>query len=134
MREALPWWIFVIIGGLVSVVYLQTSVADYFHLPLGDAAVGADFPKWLPYVVFAVAFVPGAIVFGLAGWFLIRPVNWGLSIVFRGFNTVFDKITAAYGWTVGHSLADRALDAAVVRRIALRHVLVDGARADGIYS
>ena len=45
VREALPWWIFVIIGGLVSVVYLQTPVADYFHLPLGDAAVGAHFPE-----------------------------------------------------------------------------------------
>jgi multidrug efflux pump len=104
VREALPWWIFVIIGGIVSVIYLKAPVADYFHLPLGDAAVGASFPKWLPYVVFAVAFLPGAIVFGIAGWFLIRPVNWGLSIVFRGFNTVFDKITGAYGWTIGHAL------------------------------
>ena len=31
-------------------------------------------------------------------------MNWGLSIVFRGFNTVFDKITGGYGWTIGHSL------------------------------
>ena len=45
VREALPWWIFVIIGGIVSVIYLKLPVADYFHLPLGDAAVGAAIPS-----------------------------------------------------------------------------------------
>ncbi len=104
VREALPWWIFILIGGVFSSIYLKPMVADYFHLPLGDAAANAEFPAWLPYLVFLVAFLPGAIVFGVAGWFIIRPVNWGLSIIFRGFNTLFDKITAAYGWTVGHSL------------------------------
>ncbi|HTQ37849.1 MAG TPA: efflux RND transporter permease subunit, partial [Pirellulales bacterium] len=104
MREALPWWIFILIGGLVSVSYLKPMVADYFHLPLGDAAIDAEYPATLPYIVFAVAFLPGAVMGGVLGWLLIRPVNFVLGKIFRGFNVVFDKITAVYGWTIGRSL------------------------------
>ena len=38
------------------------------------------------------------------GWFLIRPVNAVLGWFFRGFNRLFDGVTAAYGWTVGKLL------------------------------
>ncbi len=61
-REALPWWIFILIGGLVSVSLLKPMVAGYFNLPLGDAAIDAVYPGYLPYLVFAVAFLPGAVV------------------------------------------------------------------------
>ena len=89
VREALPWWIFVIIGGLVSRrCILKPMVADYFHLPLGDAAVGAELPEVVAVCGVRRGILAWApIVFGIAGWFIIRPVNWGLSIVFRGFNT-----------------------------------------------
>ena len=36
-------------------------------------------------------FLPGAIVGGVVGWFIIRPVNWVLGDFFRGFNWVFDR-------------------------------------------
>jgi multidrug efflux pump len=104
IREALPWWIFILIGGLISVEFLKPMVANYFHLPLGDAAMDAEYPGYLPYLVFAIAFLPGAIGGGILGWLLIRPVNFVLSKIFRGFNVVFDKITAGYGWTIGHAL------------------------------
>ncbi len=103
-REALPWWIFILIGGLVSVSLLKPMVAGYFNLPLGDAAIDAAYPGYLPYLVFAVAFLPGAVAGGILGWFIIRPVNYVLGKVFRGFNVIFDKITIGYGWTIGHGL------------------------------
>jgi multidrug efflux pump len=104
MREALPWWIFILIGGLVSVSLLTPIVAQYFNLPLGDAATDAEYPGYLPYLVFTIAFLPGALAGGVLGWFLIHPVNFVLGKIFRGFNVIFDKITAAYGWTIGHAL------------------------------
>ncbi len=73
-------------------------------MPLGDAAIDAVYPGYLPYLVFAVAFLPGALAGGILGWFLIHPVNYVLGKIFRGFNVIFDKITIGYGWTIGHGL------------------------------
>src|SRR5260370_36751505 len=52
----------------------------------------------------AFLFLPGAIIGGVFGWFLIRPINWLLGMIFRGFNWVFDRLTAVYGQTVGWSI------------------------------
>ena len=57
--------------------------------------------KWLYW---GVAFTPGLLVGLVVGWFLIDPVNAVLRSIFRGFNRLFDGITAAYGWTVGKLL------------------------------
>ncbi len=38
------------------------------------------------------------------GWFFIRPVNFVLGGLFRGFNWGFDQMTGVYGWTVGRGL------------------------------
>jgi multidrug efflux pump len=103
VREALPWWIFALLG-FVSVAYLTPELANYFDLPLGDSAVDADYPKWLPAAVFAIAFLPGAVLGLILGWFIVHPVNYVLGIIFRDFNVVFDKITEAYGWTIGRML------------------------------
>ena len=35
---------------------------------------------------------------------IIRPVNAVLGWLFRGFNRLFDRMTAVYGWTIGKSL------------------------------
>ena len=45
----------------------------------------------------------------MIGWFLIRPVNALLGWFFGGFNRVFDKITAQYGWAVGKLLRVSAI-------------------------
>ena len=37
----------------------------------------------------------------LIGWFIIRPVNAVLGWLFRGFNRLFDRMTAVYGRMVG---------------------------------
>jgi len=96
-REALPWWIFGVLGGLLTawfaprMLLLVPGVAP----PSGEAA--SDWELWL---VWCIDFVPGALVGGLLGWFMIGPVNRLLGWIFRGFNRLFDAVTAIYGRTV----------------------------------
>src|SRR5436190_1515564 len=75
-REALPWWIFGVAGGLFTAWLLP-------HLLAGKVDLNAFFgvrlgitPKWLFWATSAVYFTPGALVGGLLGWFIIRPVNF----------------------------------------------------------
>ncbi len=88
-KEALPWWIFGILGGLLSVWLAQMFLAGRF--PGLRATWSVDL---------LVAFLPGALLGGLAGWFVIRPVNVALGWFFRIFNRAFDRLTAFYGATV----------------------------------
>ena len=94
-REALPWWIFAILGGALALQFVPASFEARLGLADEEAA------RWLTRAIF---FVPGAIVGGVFGWFLIRPVNAVLSWIFRGFNRFFDRLTEGYGWVVGNSL------------------------------
>ena len=94
-REALPWWIFAILGGALALHVVPASFEARLGLADEEAA------RWLTRAIF---FVPGAIVGGVFGWFLIRPVNAVLSWIFRGFNRFFDRLTEGYGWMVGNSL------------------------------
>ena len=48
-------------------------------------------------LIVLVAFIPGALVGGLAGWLIIRPVNVALGWFFGIFNRTFDRLTAYYG-------------------------------------
>ena len=105
-REALPWWIFGLLGGILS----------YYLLPklLGYWAFGGRWPR--PSAALrrcdrllgvagsaaaTICFLPGALLGGVAGWFVIRPVNAVLGLLFRGFNRGFDAMTAVYGRAVG---------------------------------
>ncbi len=104
-REALPWWIFGVLGGLLT-VWLGPQ---FFPDPLGLAAryveeAGADAPGWVWWADRTVYFLPGALLGGVAGWLLIGPVNRGLGAFFRGFNRLFDLGTAVYGRAVGKLL------------------------------
>src|SRR5262249_3321054 len=66
---------------------------------------GSEVPGWVAWTaVTTVAFLPGALLGGLLGWVLIRPVNVVLGWLFRGFNRGFDRMTALYGWAVGRTL------------------------------
>src|SRR5436305_14254719 len=58
-------------------------------------------PKWLFWAVTAAYFTPGALIGGLAGWFIIGPVNAVLGWLFRGFNYYFDRMSSMYAWSVG---------------------------------
>jgi multidrug efflux pump len=96
-KEALPWWIFGIVGGLATTWLAPRVLAGN----LGPPAEAGSLDKWLYW---GATFAPGLVVGLLVGWFLIGPVNAVLGWIFRGFNRVFDVITAAYGWTIGKLL------------------------------
>jgi multidrug efflux pump len=100
-KEALPWWIFGIVGGLLTVWLAPRFLAGHLGLPAAPAEGASSLQKWLYW---SVTFSPGLLGGLVAGWFLIRPVNAVLGWIFGGFNRLFDGITAAYGWTVGKLL------------------------------
>jgi multidrug efflux pump len=118
-KEALPWWFFGLLGGALTVWFgpeLWQAVGK------GDAGLFSDWlgslvkdlgqwPEsgWLFWTWTALASVPGALVGGLVGWLLIRPVNAALGGLFRGFNHLFDQATAAYGWALGKAMHLSAL-------------------------
>ena len=105
-REALPWWIFGLVAGVLSVLYGPELLANVVRLPptlVGDD--GNALPGWFPwFAVTAIYFTPGALVGGILGWIIIRPVNAILGWLFRGFNSAFDWMTAFYGAAVGRML------------------------------
>jgi hydrophobe/amphiphile efflux-1 (HAE1) family protein len=86
-HEALPWWIFAVIGGVLSLTLLAPRLAPQLGLSAGEARA-----------LFCAA---GALAGGVFGWFLIKPINAGLGTFFKGFNRVFERVTAAYGRVVG---------------------------------
>jgi multidrug efflux pump len=104
-KEALPWWIFGLLG-IVTMSYGADLLASALGLgsmhlddDAGDAAV-----NWVGWGVKALCFAPGMAIGLVVGWFFIEPVNAVLGAFFRGFNRVFDNLTAAYGWTIGKAL------------------------------
>jgi multidrug efflux pump subunit AcrB len=107
-KEALPWWFFGLLGGLATVWLLAPTLGPRLGLPAGaesgEAAPGGLKATLLTWRAYVVLFLPGAVAGGALGWFIIRPVNWALGKLFRGFNQVFDRATQAYGTTVGWSL------------------------------
>jgi multidrug efflux pump subunit AcrB len=107
-REALPWWFIGVLGGILTVWLgqdLATELATK-HLDLfsSSSGAGAEAPEWLSRATWVAAFIPGALLGGLLGWFLIGPVNALLGWLFRGFNRLFDRMTVAYGRVVGSLL------------------------------
>jgi len=102
-REALPWWFFGIVGGLASVSLLTPVFGSRLGLPTAETSEGvkAAMKVWGAR---AALFLPGAVVGGLFGWFISKPLNWILSKFFRAFNWGFDRATEVYGRTVGWML------------------------------
>ncbi|MCI0380940.1 MAG: efflux RND transporter permease subunit [Gemmataceae bacterium] len=107
-KEALPWWIFALFGGLAAVWLLAPTLGVSLGLPAGEAEAsavpGGLQATLLTWGIYFVLFLPGAIASGALGWFVIRPVNWVLGKFFQGFNSIFDRATHAYGKAVGWSL------------------------------
>jgi multidrug efflux pump len=101
-REALPWWIFGILGGFLALKLGPRYLAGHLGLPSG--AGGEAIARELSWAATVAYFAPGAVVGGLVGLAIIRPVNAMLGWLFRGFNRLFDRMTGVYGWTVGKSL------------------------------
>jgi multidrug efflux pump len=111
-REALPWWSFAVAGGLATAWLLAPTLGAWLGLPAGaepETSATAAGPSGLRATVLTwgisgLLFLPGALVGGTLGWFLIRPLNRGLDYFFRGFNWTFERTTQAYGKTVGWCL------------------------------
>jgi multidrug efflux pump len=100
-REALPWWFFGILGGILTSwlgPQLLAGVPDLPTPPAEDSDLLLWLSGWAGYVAFYA--IPGLMLGGLLGWFLIGPINAVLGWVFRGFNRLFEATTALYGRTV----------------------------------
>ena len=107
-KEALPWWFFGLIGGLLSLWLFKLMFSAQLGLPIeGEVREGGP-PSLLDtiriYFIQLLLFVPGGVVGGITGWFIIKPVNWILGKFFRAFNWVFDRTTELYGKSVGWAL------------------------------
>jgi multidrug efflux pump len=103
-REALPWWLFGLVGGWLAFAYGPSLLAGRLGLPAPGVDGPADLPRWLAWARSAAWVAPGVLAGLVLGWFAIRPVNAALAWVFRGFNRVFEGMTGAYGWTIGKAM------------------------------
>jgi multidrug efflux pump len=103
-KEVLPFWSFSLFGGVVTATWLFSSFSPWLGLPAEDAEGGGPVGlrvTLLTWALHALLFVPGALGGGILGWFLIQPINRGLSWFFRGFNWLFERTTQVYGIAVG---------------------------------
>jgi multidrug efflux pump len=97
-KEALPWWLFGILGGCLT-LWLGDK---YLEGKIGALAIPADeAPAWWSWAIGAVYFTPGAVIGGLIGWFIADPVNAALRQFFKLFNAGFDRLVNGYGRVVG---------------------------------
>ena len=107
-KEALPWWFFGLIGGLVSLWLLKLFFGPQLGLAEFNEVEGAAPHTLLDtlrmFGIQILLFIPGLIAGGVLGWFIIKPVNWVLGKVFRAFNWAFDRTTEVYGKLVGWAL------------------------------
>jgi multidrug efflux pump len=108
-REALPWWFFGVLGGLLTVwiwprlpfepTHWLGLPANWLELPRGQEEL-AEVPAWRSWSITGLHFLPGLLAGLLGGWFIIRAVNAILSWLFRGFDRFFDWMTTVYDRTV----------------------------------
>jgi multidrug efflux pump subunit AcrB len=89
----LPRLVFPLIGawlasGNVGVVEGRLQIVNW-SLPLPSVITDLQLPEW--------AFpVMAALIGVVIGWLAARPLNWLLSVFFRGFNAVFNLATKGY--------------------------------------
>jgi multidrug efflux pump len=104
-REALPWWIFGVLGGIATYEYGR-ELMGWFGLPaLPGLAVLGEPTTYLEDAIEIGWFAPpGILLGGLLGWFIIKPVNAALGGFFQAFNRFFDRVTDFYGVVVGRVL------------------------------
>jgi multidrug efflux pump len=107
--EALPWWIFGLLGGALTVwlwpelpfrpAELLGLPTDWLELSQAEEEL-ATVPALRYWIVTGLHLLPGLLVGLVVGWVIIRPVNAALGWFFRGFNRAFDQMTVGYGWIV----------------------------------
>jgi multidrug efflux pump subunit AcrB len=94
-KEALPWWSFAILGGIISIMLLKSNS------PGESEGLGA---KVKLYANYAALFLPGAVIGGALGWIVIREVNLVLGRLFIAFNRGFEYVVHLYGMTLARGL------------------------------
>src|SRR5262249_13965749 len=85
----LPRTAFVLLGGWLGWVL----AASYIHGPL-----------WLPGRLAWLPAAIGAVILGIGGWIIGRPINQGLGALFRGFHLAFQGATQFYTFGVARLL------------------------------
>src|SRR5262249_22147306 len=106
-KEALPWWFFGLLGGLLTVRLLEPVLGARLGLPAGDEdgeAAGGLAATLQMCAAYVALFLPGFVAGGALGWFIVRPVNWPLGYFFRAFHWVFEPFPSVYGKTVALGL------------------------------
>jgi multidrug efflux pump len=104
-REALPWWIFGVLGGMFTYSYGPAYLGARFERLASWSGAGDSQPSgWISWAIAAAYFIPGAFAGGVIGWMIIQPVNAVLGWLFRGFNRLFDGMSHVYSWTIGKLL------------------------------
>jgi multidrug efflux pump len=104
VREALPWWFFACLGAWLSYIGLEAAWSERVTEMLVPGIDVLERPAWVGWAVMSILTLPGVLIGGILGWFIIRPVNYILALLFGGFNKVFDWISSIYGWMVGRLL------------------------------
>jgi multidrug efflux pump subunit AcrB len=97
-KEAVPWWLFGILGGVLTIWLGQKFIAPNFFPPANPAVESTSSTPWAAYVLY---FIPGAIVGGIVGRLIINRLNAALRVFFGWFNHFFDAVVAGYGRIVG---------------------------------
>jgi multidrug efflux pump len=105
-KEALPWWIFAVVGGVLTVWFANRWPGGIAGLPTPSGQATSTAAAWALRVAW---FIPGALIGGVIGWFIIRPVNAVLGAIFRAFNRFFERVTQLYGWVIGRMLRVTAI-------------------------
>jgi multidrug efflux pump subunit AcrB len=104
-REALPWWIFAIAGGIATYYLVPEFLAGKFDVHAALREQAGTLPSWLRGAIESAAYsLPGLLLGGVVGKIIIRPVNAVLAILFGGFNRWFDWMTGLYGRGVSRTL------------------------------
>ena len=108
-HEALPWWLFIVLGGLLSAWLAK-------QLPAGGLAWLTSLPgltnphgEGLSWGAYLALMAPGGLLGGVVGWFITPAVNAVLSRFFKGFNRLFDILTDFYGRGVARLVRGAAL-------------------------
>ena len=104
-REALPWWIFAIVGAIVTYYVGPHVLSGKLDLHAALHGHSKNVPGWLiEATILTVYILPGLLAGGIVGRLIIRPVNDLLAFFFGGFNRWFDSMTELYGRGVGRTL------------------------------
>jgi multidrug efflux pump len=101
-KEALPWWIFGVLGGVLTAWFGPSILGGWFgRIAPAGLENHAEIGYWLSWTQAIAWFTPGAAIGLVIGWAIIGPINAILAWLFRGFNLLFEGVSSAYGWTIG---------------------------------